>query len=253
MSNIHAESAIGLISTRSFPAMVGTADMMLKSADVTLVGYEKIGNGYCTAVVRGRFPDVRLAVASGAEVAEQMNELVWQSVISRPSANLDVVLPISDRILAQIAGKSKLANLAIGLLETRGFPPMVGAMDAMLKTADIHVSGYEKTGAGFCTAIIRGTVSNVTFALDAGMSVAEQIGELRSIMVIPRPLEDLERTIPTADYWLEQVLTIPEQPLVLPLRLPQVVNAPMVEVEVEMEVVEMERLKIQEELKSVDS
>ena len=50
MTDIHAESAIGLISTRSFPAMVGTADMMLKSAAVTLVGYEKIGSGYCTAV-----------------------------------------------------------------------------------------------------------------------------------------------------------------------------------------------------------
>jgi carbon dioxide concentrating mechanism protein CcmO len=118
----------------------------------------------------------------------------------------------------------------------------VGAMDAMLKTADVHVSGYEKTGAGFCTAIIRGTVSNVTFALDAGMSVAERIGELRSIMVIPRPLEDLERTIPTASYWLEQALVIPEQPLVLPLRLPQAVNAPMVEVEVvEIETVELEQ------------
>jgi carbon dioxide concentrating mechanism protein CcmO len=64
MSNIHAESAIGLISTRSFPAMVGTADMMIKSAAVTLVGYEKIGGGYCTAVIRGRFPDVKLAVAA---------------------------------------------------------------------------------------------------------------------------------------------------------------------------------------------
>jgi carbon dioxide concentrating mechanism protein CcmO len=242
MSNIHAESAIGLISTRSFPAMVGTADMMIKSADVTLVGYEKIGGGYCTAVIRGRFPDVRLAVSAGAEVAAQMDELIYQSVISRPSPNLNVVLPISDRMLAQVIGKSKLTNLAIGLLETRGFPPMVGAMDAMLKTADIYVSGYEKTGAGFCTAIIRGTVSNVTYALDAGMTVAERIGELRSIMVIPRPLEDLERTIPTASYWLEQALVIPEQPLVLPLRLPQSVNAPMVEVEVvEVETVELEQ------------
>ncbi len=223
--------------------MVGTADMMIKSADVTLVGYEKIGGGYCTAVIRGRFPDVRLAVAAGAEVAAQMDELIYQSVISRPSPNLNAVLPISDRMLAQVVGKSKLTNLAIGLLETRGFPPMVGAMDAMLKTADVHVSGYEKTGAGFCTAIIRGTVSNVTFALDAGMSVAERIGELRSIMVIPRPLEDLERTIPTASYWIEQALVIPEQqPLVLPLRLPQSVNAPMVEVElVEAEQVELEQ------------
>jgi carbon dioxide concentrating mechanism protein CcmO len=242
MSKVDAESAIGLISTRSFPAMVGTADMMIKSAAVTLVGYEKIGGGYCTAVIRGRFSDVKLAVASGAEVAAQMDELIYQSVIPRPSPNLNAVLPISDRLLAQLSGKSKLSNLAIGLLETRGFPPMVGAMDAMLKTADVYISGYEKTGAGFCTAIIRGTVSNVTYALDAGMSVAESIGELRSIMVIPRPLEDLERTIPTASYWLEEALVIPEQPLAIPLRLPQSIDAPMVEVEVvEIETAELEQ------------
>lgn len=261
MSSVHAESAIGLISTQSFPAMVGTADMMIKSAAVTLVGYEKIGDGYCTAVVRGRYPDVKLAVAEGAEVAKQMGELVWQSVISRPSPNLNAVLPINDRILAQITGKSKLANLAVGLLETRGFPAMVAAMDEMLKTADVYVAGYEKTGAGLCTAIVRGTVTNVTMALDAGMTVAERIGELRSIMVIPRPLADLERTIPTASYWLEPVLTIPEpqqqqqplvlperQPVAVPLQLPQTVEAPMVEVEV----VESEPAPLRENLQSLD-
>ena len=232
MTNIDAESAIGLISTRSFPAIVGTADMMLKSAAVSLVGYEKVGSGYCTAVIRGRFSDVRLAVAAGAEIAAQMDELISQSVIPRPLANLDAILPISRRLLAQVTGKNKLSNLAIGLLETRGFPPMVAAMDAMLKSAEIHVASYEKTGSGLCTAIIRGTVSNVTFALDAGMAAAEAVGELRSIMVIPRPLEDLESTLPTANYWLETPLTVPEKPLVLPLRLPQVVNSPPVEVEV---------------------
>ena len=238
MANIDAESAIGLISTRSFPAIVGTADMMLKSAAVTLVGYEKIGSGYCTAVIRGRFSDVRLAVAAGAEVAAQMDELISQSVIPRPLPNLDAILPISTRLLAQVNGKNKLSNLAIGLIETRGFPPMVAAMDAMLKAADVHVAAYEKTGSGLCTAIIRGTISNVTFSLDAGMAAAESIGELRSIMVIPRPLADLEATIPTASYWLETPLAVPEKPLILPLRLPQIVEVPLVEVEV-VEVVEI--------------
>ena len=43
------DTALGLVSTKSFPAIVGTADMMLKSAGVILVGYEKIGSGHCTA------------------------------------------------------------------------------------------------------------------------------------------------------------------------------------------------------------
>lgn len=262
MTEIHAESAIGSISTRSFPAMVGTADMMLKSAAVTLVGYEKIGSGYCTAVIRGRFAEVRLAIAAGAEVAAQMDELVSQSVIPRPSPNLNAILPISARLLAQVHGKSRLSNLAIGLIETRGFPPMVGAMDAMLKCADVHVAGYEKTGSGLCTAIIRGTVSNVTYALDAGMSAAEQIGELKSIMVVPRPLDDLERTLPTASYWIEQPLAIPEQqplaipeqqPLAIPLRLPQTEEVPLVEVEVvTAEPVELAEQRSLAEQKAID-
>lgn len=61
------DSALGLVSTLSFPAIVGTADMMLKSAEVTLVGYEKIGGGHCTAIVRGNIADVRLAVEEGAD------------------------------------------------------------------------------------------------------------------------------------------------------------------------------------------
>ena len=63
--NDYRDMALGLVSTRSFPAIVGTADMMLKSANVSLVGYEKIGSGYCTAIVRGGISDVRLAVDAG--------------------------------------------------------------------------------------------------------------------------------------------------------------------------------------------
>jgi carbon dioxide concentrating mechanism protein CcmO len=73
---IVSESALGMVSTRSFPAIVGTADMMLKSSSVRLVGYEKIGSGYCTAVVRGRIADVRIAVEEGAAVAEQFGQFV---------------------------------------------------------------------------------------------------------------------------------------------------------------------------------
>jgi carbon dioxide concentrating mechanism protein CcmO len=225
VSYSYSEGALGLVSTRSFPAMVGTADMMLKSAAVTLVGYEKIGGGYCTAVVRGRFADVRLAVESGAEVAEQMGQLISKLVIPRPLPNLEIILPISARMMQlEQQGSSKLSNLAVGLLETRGFPAMVGAADIMLKSSDVVLAGYEKTGDGLCTAIVRGTVSNVTYAVEAGMYEAERIGELNAVMVIPRPLEDLEQTLPTASCWREQ----PQQPL--PLLLPKTVDQKVEEV-----------------------
>lgn len=211
------ESALGLVSTQSFPAIIGTADMMLKSAGVTLVGYEKIGGGHCTAVVRGRIADVRLAVEIGAETAEKFGQLVSAVVIPRPLPNLEAVLPIGTR-LAELAlenSRSRLSNQAVGLLETRGFPAMVGAADAMLKSAEVQMAAYETTGAGLCTAIIRGSVADVAVAVEAGMQEAERIGELHAVMVIPRPLDDLEATLPTASCWLEK-----PQPLPMLLSIP---------------------------------
>ncbi|WP_426775746.1 carbon dioxide-concentrating mechanism protein CcmK [Lusitaniella coriacea] len=209
---LSGESALGLVSTRSFPAIVGTADMMLKSAEVTLVGYEKIGGGYCTAIVRGKTADVRLAVEEGARTAEQFGQLISKMVLARPMQNLEAVFPIG-KYLAHIAQEqqsySRLSNQSLGLLETRGFPAMVGAADAMLKSADVQLASYETIGDGLCTAIIRGSVSNVAIAVEAGMYEAERIGELNAVMVIPRPLEDLEHTLPVASCWLDKPEPLP--------------------------------------------
>jgi len=203
----YQDYALGLVSTVSFPAIVGTADMMLKSADVKLVGYEKIGAGHCTAVVRGRYPDVQLAVEAGAQTAEQFGQFVSQLVIPRPMPNLEVVFPLGSRLgdfVEERRTSSRLSNRAIGLLETRGFPAMVGAADAMLKSADVQLASYETIGDGLCTAIVRGTVANVAVAIEAGMHEAERIGELHAVMVIPRLLDDLETIVPVANYWLDR-------------------------------------------------
>lgn len=212
--HISPDSALGLVSTFSFPAIVGTADMMLKSAEVLLVGYEKIGAGHCTAIVRGNIADVRLAVEEGAKMAEQIGQLHTKLVIARPMPNLEAIFPIGSRLIElaqQKRGYSKLSNRSIGLIETRGFPAMVGAADAMLKSADVQLASYETIGAGLCTAIIRGSVANVAVAIEAGMAEAERIGELNSVMIIPRLLEDLEHTLPVASYWLDEQSK--EQPL----------------------------------------
>ena len=201
------DSALGLVSTTSFPAIVGTADMMLKSAEVTMVGYEKIGSGHCTAVVRGNIADVRLAVEEGAKTADKFGQLVSKLVIARPMPNLEAIFPIGSHLIEltqKRRGYSRLSNRSIGLLETRGFPAMVGGADAILKSADVQLASYEKIGDGLCTAIIRGSIANVAMAIDAGMQEAERIGELHAVMVIPRLLEDLEHTLPVANYWMEQ-------------------------------------------------
>jgi ethanolamine utilization protein EutM len=86
--------ALGMIETRGFVAMVEASDAMVKAARVELVGYEKIGGGFVTAVVRGDVAAVRAATEAGARAAERVGELVSTHIIPRPHANVDTGLPL---------------------------------------------------------------------------------------------------------------------------------------------------------------
>ena len=86
--------ALGMIETRGFAAVVQAADAMVKAAKVDLVGYEKIGGGYVTAIVRGDVAAVKAAVEAGVLGAEKVGEVVSTHVIARPHTNIDQVLPL---------------------------------------------------------------------------------------------------------------------------------------------------------------
>ncbi|MBN1503523.1 MAG: ethanolamine utilization microcompartment protein EutM [Candidatus Eisenbacteria bacterium] len=85
---------------------------------------------------------------------------------------------------------------ALGLIETRGFVAMVEASDAMVKAAKVRLIGYERTGGGYVTAIVRGDVAAVRAATDAGGSAASKVGEVVSVHIIPRPHSSLEDVLP---------------------------------------------------------
>ena len=86
--------ALGLIETKGFVGMIEAADAMVKAAKVEFVGYEKIGGGYVTAIIRGDVAAVKAATEAGARGAERVGELVSVHVIPRPHVNLDQVLPL---------------------------------------------------------------------------------------------------------------------------------------------------------------
>src|SRR5512137_1490103 len=85
---------------------------------------------------------------------------------------------------------------ALGMIEARGFAAMVEASDAMVKAAKVELTGYEKTGGGYVTAIVRGDVAAVRAALDAGQRAAERVGEVVSVHIIPRPHANVDETLP---------------------------------------------------------
>ena len=86
--------ALGMIETRGLIAMIEAADAMVKAARVNLVGWEKIGSGYVTAMVRGDVASVRAATDAGAAAARRVGELISVHVIPRPHASLEDILPI---------------------------------------------------------------------------------------------------------------------------------------------------------------
>ena len=85
---------------------------------------------------------------------------------------------------------------ALGMIETRGLVALVEAADAMVKAANVQLTSWEKIGAGYVTAIVRGDVAAVKAATEAGAAAAGKVGELISVHVIPRPHGSLEDVLP---------------------------------------------------------
>jgi ethanolamine utilization protein EutM len=89
-----------------------------------------------------------------------------------------------------------MAMEALGMVETRGLVAMIEAADAMVKSANVVLVGWEKIGSGYVTAIVRGDVAAVKAAVDAGAASASKVGEVLSVHVIPRPHQDRELVLP---------------------------------------------------------
>lgn len=85
---------------------------------------------------------------------------------------------------------------ALGMIETKGLVGAIEAADAMTKSANVTLMGYEKIGSGLVTVMMRGDVGAVKAAVDAGACAAEKVGEIVAQHVIPRPHTDVEKILP---------------------------------------------------------
>ena len=88
-----AQESLGMIETRGLTAAIEAADAMVKAAEVTLVGTEKIGSGLVSVMVRGDVGAVKAAVEAGAAVAGRLGEVIATHVIPRPHADVEKILP----------------------------------------------------------------------------------------------------------------------------------------------------------------
>lgn len=90
-----------------------------------------------------------------------------------------------------------MTNEALGMIETKGLVGSIEAADAMVKSANVVLTGYEKICSGLVTVFVRGDVGAVKAAVDAGAAAADKVGQVVSVHVIPRPHQDVESMLPS--------------------------------------------------------
>jgi len=89
--------ALGIIEVKGMTALVEASDAMTKSARVELVGYERIGGGLVTALIRGDVAACKAAIDAGAAAGQRVGEVVAAHVIPRPHTDLEEVFPIKTK------------------------------------------------------------------------------------------------------------------------------------------------------------
>jgi microcompartment protein CcmL/EutN len=89
--------ALGMLETKGLTALIEGADAMVKAARVQLVGYQQIGAGYVTALVRGDVAACKAATDAGAAAAGRVGEVIAVHVIPRPHADLEDIFPMKHK------------------------------------------------------------------------------------------------------------------------------------------------------------
>ncbi len=211
-----AIASVGLVEAMGLSASLVVADVMVKAANVRLVGIEVNHAGGMGVKVTGSAADVRASVQAGREIAEQMHALLGGRDWACYSADADFLVHsaqeynsllgfyehmLPGRVGASPAADSQGAAMAaqdaIGFIETQGLVGLLEAADTMCKAADVKIIGKEKIGAAYVTVMVTGDVAAVNAAVRAGAAAVERIGgKLILAHVIARPHDELAALLP---------------------------------------------------------
>jgi microcompartment protein CcmL/EutN len=186
------------------PAMV-VLDAMEKNASIRIVQTElNDAPGVCLKLA-GSIGDLRSAMRSAEDTALAMQARVLTHVISRPAEGSSAAWlaaadfnPLIEQPSVQTPEKrmNEQANFAVGLIETQGFTAAFEAVDTALKTANVEVLAREKLGGGYITIVIKGDVSSVRAAVEAGKARVEGLGKLIAAHVIASPSQGVLALLP---------------------------------------------------------
>jgi microcompartment protein CcmL/EutN len=203
--------AVGFLETVGLTPALVTVDVMFKSAPVRIVQVEV--NDLCGVCVKiaGPVDAVSAAIEAGRRIAEQMKGKPVSHVITDLARDAEraVVSPreynplIQQEVVFQSdtneKGSDKMSqenSYALGLIETQGFTAVFEAVDTACKTANVEVIGKEKLGGGYVTVVIKGELSAVTAAVEAGQNKIGALGKLIAAHVIARPSQPVLGLLP---------------------------------------------------------
>lgn len=200
-------NALGMLEVYSFTTAVCAADIAAKAADVKVIAFDRTRPGsedvpaplVMQLKVEGDNASVKAAIEAGTAYAKDEGMYIADWVISRPGQDMEKMAYLLDmnkdkynkNLPKTFYGTDMEApdvDFSIGLLEVSGLVAAITGLDAMVKAADVSLIHSEKRlGGRLVTLIVKGKVSAVKAAVEAGVVAAEPLGKIHGNAVIANP------------------------------------------------------------------
>lgn len=179
-------TAIGLIEYSSIAKGIGSADAMVKAADVELVISRTICSGKYMNLVAGDVDAVKNSISAGEDYGRE-------SVIDH------FIIPnVHPDVFPAMTGSTQLVKLdALGIIESFSVASLVEGADAAAKAAEVKLIEIRLAMAlgGKAFVTLTGEVGAVESAVAAGAEIVSKAGMLVNTVVIPSPRKELLRDI----------------------------------------------------------
>ncbi len=200
-------NALGMLEVYSFTTAVCAADIAAKAANVKVIAFDRTRPGsenvpaplVMQLKVEGDNASVKAAIEAGTAYAKDEGMYIADWVISRPGQDMEKMAYLLDmnkdkynkKLPKSFYGTEMEApdvDFSIGLLEVSGLVAAITGLDAMVKAADVSLIHSEKRlGGRLVTLIVKGKVSAVKAAVEAGVEAAAPLGKIHGNAVIANP------------------------------------------------------------------
>ncbi len=199
--------ALGMIEVYSFTTAVCAADIAAKAADVKVIAFDRTRPKDASAPaplvmqvkVEGDNASVKAAVEAASAFAKDEKMYIISHVIPRPGQGTEKMAYLLDmnkdkynkklpKTFCGVEDEPERVDFAIGMIEVSGLVAAIAGLDEMLKAADVRLIHSEKRlGGRLVTLIVKGSVSSVAAAVEAGVKASEPLGQLHGQAVIANP------------------------------------------------------------------